>query len=267
MTSFLHVICDYAPGDMAWAEVFSALSAKLPANVRMHTTAVHSFDTVSTGFVVGQVSGGTTELRPENMLVFANCAPRKDRRDPRVNNEGEGLLYGNLRNGVHLLAVNSGHSLSFVRKEILELWSTNVEEHGSQFRSRDFFPRIIAQALLGDFSFLFHKMDALSVIPEEPPEAIGYVDSFGNLKTTFRDGNTFLSSLSEGQRIKVTIGSVMRAATVATGSFNVMEGDLAFAPGSSGHERRYWELFKRGGSAWDEFAHPAVGTRIKIDPA
>ncbi|HEY9787738.1 MAG TPA: hypothetical protein V6D17_20285 [Candidatus Obscuribacterales bacterium] len=267
MTSFLHIICDYAPGDMAWAEVFSAMAAKLPADCQIHMTAVHSFDTVSTGFVVGQISCASKELRPDNMLVFANCAPRKDRQDPRRHNEGEGLLYGSLRNGVHLLAVNSGHSLSFVRDEILELWSTNVEEHGSQFRSRDFFPRIIGQALASDFSFLNHKLDAETVIPEQPREVIGYVDSFGNLKTTFRDGDPFLSTLSEGQRVKVTIGSMMRAATVATGSFNVLEGDLAFAPGSSGHDRRFWELFKRGGSAWDEFAHPAVGTKIKIESA
>lgn len=267
MSSFLHIVCDYAPGDMAWSEVLSALSAKMPPDTRIHMTSVHSFDTVATGFVVQQISCASDELRPENMLVFANCAPRRDRKDPRQHNEGEGFLYGKLKNGVQLLAVNSGYSLSFVRDEFTELWSTNAEEHGSQFRSRDFFPRIIGEALNGNFSFLLHKLDAASLIPNEPRDVIGYVDSFGNLKTTYREGDPFLASLKEGQRIKVTIGSIIRAATVTTGSFNVMEGDLAFAPGSSGHERRFWELFKRGGSAWSEFAQPAVGTQVKIDSA
>jgi hypothetical protein len=45
----------------------------------------------------------------------------------------------------------------------------------------------------------------------------------------------------------------------------VMEGDLAFAPGSSGHDNRYWELFTRSGSAWDEFANPPTGSVIHIE--
>lgn len=265
MTSYLHLVCDYAPGDLAWAEVYSAFKAKLTEDVPLHMTSVHSFDTVSTGFVVGQLSSSGKDLKPENLTIFANCAPRKDLKVARQNNEGEGLLYASLKNGVHVIAVNSGYSMSFVRNEILELWSTDAEEFGSQFRSRDFFPRIIAQAMRGDFTFLKHKLDALEVIPEVPQEVIAYVDSFGNMKTTFRDGHETLSKLEPGQRIRVTIGSVIRAATVATGSFNVMEGDLAFAPGSSGHDKKYWELFKRGGSARDEFAHPAVGTKIAID--
>ncbi|MBX9948896.1 MAG: hypothetical protein K2Y39_07025 [Candidatus Obscuribacterales bacterium] len=265
MTSYLHVICDYAPGDLAWAEVYSAFKAKLTEDVPLHMTAVNSFDTVSTGFIVGQLSCATTGLKPDSLTIFANCAPRKDVKEARQDNEGEGLLYASLKNGVHVIAVNSGYSMSFIRDEILELWSTDAEEFGSQFRSRDFFPRIIAQAVKSDFSFLVHKLEPHKVIPEEPKEVIGYKDSFGNMKTTYREGHPVLAELKDGQRIKITIGSIIRAATVAAGSFNVMEGDLAFAPGSSGHDRRFWELFKRGGSAWEEFACPAVGTKIKID--
>lgn len=267
MSYVVHLICDYSPGDLAWAEVYSVFASKLPADTRMHMMAVASFDTVSTGFAVGQLARAGTDLRPENVLIFANCAPRKDRKDPRQNNEGEGLLFGSLKNGVNILAVNSGYSLSFVRQEILELWGTHAEDKGSQFRSRDFFPNVVGLAVSGDYSFLNHKLDAESLIPDEPKEAIGYVDSFGNLKTTFREGDGVVDRLQEGARIKVTIGSMTRAATVATGSFNVMEGDLAFAPGSSGHDRRYWELFKRGGSAWDEFFHPMPGSKIRIDLA
>jgi len=265
MTSYLHVICDYGTGDLAWAEVYSALKAKMTEDVPLHMTSVHSFDTVSTGFIVGQLSCATSDLKPESLTIFANCAPRKDGKEARQDNEGEGLLYASLRNGVHVIAVNSGYSMSFIRDEILELWSTDAEEFGSQFRSRDFFPRIVAQAVKGDFQFLVNKLDPLKVILEEPQEVIGYIDSFGNLKTTFREGHPLLQNLKDGQRIKVTIGSIIRAATVAAGSFNVMEGDLAFARGSSGHDRRFWELFKRGGSAREEFAHPPVGTKIKID--
>lgn len=259
------MICDYAPGDLAWAEIYSAVHRYLPDNCPTHLTSVGSFETISTGFALAQIALAQEMLRPEKMMVFANCAPRKDRRDPRANNEGEGLLYALLNNGVETLVVNSGHSLSFIRDEIKELWSVKADDGGSQFRSRDNFPAVIGQLANGDMSFRWHQLQVKDTIQTPPADCIGYIDSFGNLKTTIRDGDAKLASLKPGQRIKVTIGCIIRTATVASGSFNVMEGDLAFAPGSSGRERRYWEFFQRGGSATAEFGRPPVGTKISIE--
>ena len=267
MSAFIHLICDYAPGDLAWAEVMAALAGKLHDDTRLHMSSVHPFDTVSTGFLVAQLALTPVDLRPKNLLVFANTAPRKDRKEARANNEGEGLLFATLKNGVQVLAVNSGYSLAFIRDEIQELWSTNVEEAGSQFRSRDYFPLAVSKASRGDFSFIVHKLIIEETVSELPGDVVGYVDSFGNIKTTLRAGDPKLASLTPGMRLKISVGQHLSAATVATGSFNVLEGDLAFAPGSSGQDHRFWELFKRGGSAADEFGHPVAGTQIKIQPA
>ena len=265
MKQYIHLICDYAPGDLAWAEVYSAMSAHLPDDVSLHLTSVGSFDTISTGFVVGQLALANTSLRAENMVVFANCAPRKDKKEARDNNAGEGLLYGRLNNGVRVLAVNSGFSLSFIREDLSELWKVDVEEEGSQFRSRDFFPRALARVVTEDAAFKKRMLNPMDVIRDYPEAVIGYIDSFGNLKTTIRANDSFLKELQPGKRIKVRIGTVLRTATVASGSFNVMEGDLAFAPGSSGHDNRFWEFFQRGGSAAADFGHPHVGSTIMIE--
>ena len=265
MSCHIHVICDYATGDLAWAEVNSALIARLPADVSLHCTSVGSFDTISTGFVVAQLSLASAELRPKNMIVFANCAPRRDKIEARSNNAGEGLLLGILKNGVQVLAVNSGYSMSFIADDLAELWTVDCEEEGSQFRSRDFFPRALARLVRQESNFKLAKLAASEVVREYPEEVIAYIDSFGNLKTTIRAGDSCISELKAGDRIKVRIGTVARTATVATGSFNVMEGDLAFAPGSSGHERRFWEFFQRGGSAAAEFGHPHVGSNILVE--
>ena len=61
----LHLICDYAPGDMAWAELSSAFAARLPQAVRMHQCSVSSFDTVATGFILAQLALGGPDLRPD----------------------------------------------------------------------------------------------------------------------------------------------------------------------------------------------------------
>jgi S-adenosyl-l-methionine hydroxide adenosyltransferase len=265
MLEFLHLICDYAPGDLAWAEVLSALSVNLDPAIRIHQTSVKSFDTIATGFVLAQLALSSEQLRPKKLLLFANTAPRKDKKEAKTNNEGEGLLYVKLKNGIPILVVNSGYSLAFLTNEIEELYSTNAKEEGSQFRSRDFFPQVVHQAINEDYSFLLHKLDPAVCIPPPPKRVVAYIDSFGNIKTTIRSNDDAISKVAAGTRLKIKIGNIVRTATVATGIFNVMEGDLAFAPGSSGHNNRFWELFTRGGSAWDQFGHPLNGTEITIE--
>ena len=262
MQKLIHMIMDYAPGDLALAEVVSALAAQIPADYHWHVTSVHSFDTISTGFTLAQLGNQSEELRPKDTIIYANCAPRKDRREARSNNEGEGLLYGVLRSGVKVLVVNSGYSLSFVRSELEELWTINCDTGGSQFRSRDNFPQIVGKAARGDTSFLIDQLNPAEVISPPPVSAVGYIDSFGNLKTTIRNGDPLLSELTPGQRVSISINGVEMTATLASGSFNVKEGDIALAPGSSGHNKKFWEIFQRGGSAWHTYKKPRPGAEI-----
>lgn len=262
----VHVIADYAEGDLAFAEMIQALACHLPEDSRWHTTPVESFNTLATGFIIGQLGLQQAELRPEAMLIYANCAPRQDVREERQDNAGEGLLYGRLSNGVPLLVVNSGWSLAFVREHLQELWTLSIGDSGSQFRSRDIFPPVVGRVLRGDLSMLREQLDPLQQVPEIPTCRVGYIDSFGNLKTTIRDGDELLARVQPGERLDVRINGVRRAVTVVSGSFGVREGDMAFAPGSSGHDRRFWEIFQRGGSAYQTYGCPKVGAPIEIEP-
>ena len=259
-----HAVADYAAGDLAFTEVSAALAAHLPDGWTFMLTPVESFNTVATGFVLAQLALQREHLRPRDTILFANCAPRQDASAPRRDNQGEGLLYGVLHNGVPILSVNSGYSLSFVRGDLRQLWSTQVPDSGSQFRSRDLFPPYVGKVARGELDFLGQELDPATVIPEAPRGVIGYIDSFGNLKTTYRDGDFPL--LGPGQRVVISINGVKRTATVATGSFSVREGDIAFAPGSSGHDWRFWEVFQRGGSAALTFGSPRAGAPVELKP-
>lgn len=261
----VHVIADYGAGDLAFAEMISALARHLPEDARWHTLPVDSFNTLSTGFLVGQLALQEDALRPKDMIVYANCAPRQDVRDARHDNEGEGLLLGRLRNGVPVLVVNSGWSLSFVRDEVAELWTLDIGDGGSQFRSRDVFPPVVGKVARGELDMLKKQLDPQEAIPPVPEATIAYVDSFGNLKTTFREGDPALEGLEPGQRLDIRINGILRTATVASGSFAVREGDIAFAPGSSGHRRRFWEIFQRSGSAWITYGNPRAGAPIEVE--
>jgi S-adenosylmethionine hydrolase len=101
-----------------------------------------------------------------------------------------------------------------------------------------------------------------------PRSRVAYADGYGNLKTTIKRGELDLPS---GSAARVRIGEVEREAYVSDGSFEVEEGKLALAPGSSGwtdaagKETVWMELFLRGGSAWEEFGRPSIGSEVWIE--
>lgn len=262
----VQIVADYGPGDLAFSEMINALTAHLPSGYMLTSTTLSSLDTLGTGFCVAQLGLGTPSQRPSGLIIYANCAPRKDLSKERENNQGEKLVYAVLKNSVPVVIVNSGFSLSFIKEEIAELWSVNVSRGGSQFRSRDIFPPVVGMVANGDFSFKKEKIDPAdeSVIPNYPRGVIVYQDSFKNLKTTFRDGDPEVAALTPGQQIDLTINGVTRPAVVATGNFNVREGATAFSPGSSGHGRRFWEVFLRGGEASELFNNPKPGAEVTI---
>ncbi len=261
---YIAAICDYGDGDLAWLEVKAALRKYLPVGSSIDRTGVHSFATLELGFVVQQLGLSPQANRPDNLIIFGNCAPRKDRGEARVNNEGEGLVYGVLDTGVPILVVNSGYSLSFVKHRLKSLHALEISKSGSQFRSRDIFPLAVGAIANEDYSLVGAALDPLKVIPDVPVGVVAYVDSFGNLKTTYRQNDPVFASLQSGLEVRVRIGKWTSTATLATGSFNVPEGCLALSPGSSGQENRFMELFLRGNSAWRFYHEPSIETKVEL---
>jgi hypothetical protein len=259
----IHIIADYGQGDLAFAEVVQRFKLHLP-EAETVLTPVPAFSTLAAGFCVAQL--GLNEA-PQGTLIYHNVAPRADEDEARSENEGERLAYARLPTGVQVVGVNAGETFSFLRDEAAELRWVEVAAEGSQFRSRDLFPRAAADILRG-------KPDALGApipaahIPDVPPNRIAYVDGYGNLKTTIRFD---AESMKVGSRLHVRIGRAEREAVVSDGTFAVAPGEMSFAPGSSGwssrggEEVRWVELFLRGGNAWESFGCPSVGNQIEVE--
>ena len=258
----LHVVADYGPGDLAFAEVAQAIRLYLPDAEPLYTP-VAPFATLAAGFCVAQLG---LNPAPPGTVVYHNVAPREDEGEAREGNEGERLAYALLPNGVRVIGVNAGHAFSFVRDAADDLRWASVPAEGSQFRSRDLFPAAAADIALGRPGSLGGKIDA-SAIPAVPGHRVAYVDGYGNLKTTIEQATPDVAS---GTGVRVHIGEVEHTATASDGSFGVAAGELAFAPGSSGWpmpgggEARWMELFLRGASAWEAFGRPPVGARVEI---
>src|ERR687894_328979 len=259
----IHVIADYGPGDLAFTEVAQRIKLHLPDAEPLYTP-VPAFATLAAGFCAAQLG---LNPAPPNTLIYHNVAPRKDDEEARVGNEGERLAFARLPTGVRVVGVNSGYAFSFVRDAAEELCWSSVGAEGSQFRSRDLFPHAAAAIASGRPGALADAMST-SDIPDVPRSRVAYADGYGNLKTTIKRGELDLSS---GSIVQVGIGDVEREAHVSDGSFEVEEGKLALAPGSSGwtddagKDTVWMELFLRGASAWEEFGRPPVGSGVRVE--
>ncbi len=223
----LHVVCDYAAGDLASSEVLGAVSDQISASTRLIYTPVLAFNTVHTGFVSAQLA--RRPLKRDRRVLYINCAPRGDKKERRANNAGEGLVYGELRNGTIVVAVNSGYSLSWLRDDFVCLYEANVADFGSQFRSRDNFPAMVGWAAASWFGRLWRgrmlgaKLDPHAVIPPPPGSVVGYIDNFGNVKTSLLRGDELTANFQPGETVVVTLWrgwkDTSRIPLVGTSSF------------------------------------------------
>lgn len=259
----VHVIADYGAGDLAFAEVVQRIKVHLP-DAEPVLTPVPPFATLAAGFCVAQL--GLNEA-PPGTIIYHNVAPRFDSDEARPGNAGERLAYARLPTGVRVIGVNAGAAFAFVRDAAEELRWAAVPAAGSQFRSRDLFPQAAAAIALGRPDALGDAIDRAD-IPEVPPGRVAYVDGYGNLKTTLRQGD---NDRAPGSTVRVRIGDAACEAVASDGTFEVEPGQLAFAPGSSGWAEpggaaaRWMELFLRGGNAWEALGRPPAGARIEID--
>jgi hypothetical protein len=261
----VHIVADYGVGDLAFAEVAQRIKFYLP-DAEPVPTPVPPFATLAAGLCVAQL--GLNEA-PPGTIVYHNVAPREDDEEARTGNEGEKLAFALLPTGVRVVGVNAGYTFSFVRDHAEELRWASVEAEGSQFRSRDLFPKAAAAIASGRPDALADEI-GLSDIPDVPRSCVAYADGYGNLKTTIESSEEIRRGTSSGSVVRVGIGGVEREAVLSDGSFEVEEGELAFSPGSSGwtgssgREMVWRELFLRGGSAWEEFGRPPLGSKIEI---
>lgn len=255
----LSFIADYSNSRrLSFSEVEQAVRHQTDRVENFNCVPVRPFNTIEAGFVLRQLAVDCP--KPENKFFYVNVAPRKDETSPRVNNDGEDLVYLELENGVEVVSTLSGYTLSFVRDEIKDLKSLNVSSKGSQFRSRDIFPEAVAKVMENEQGIFEGEVEA--VIPSLPENRVGYIDGFGNIKTTIRKSEI---DKQKEEVFEVEINAQAGVLTFSDGIFHVSEGEMVFAPGSSGGEDPFMEIVLRGGSAAERLGNTKPGDRIEID--
>ena len=265
--TLLHLVCDYAPDGLEFAEITTRLHDQLaePSSVLIQQTATPPLDTIAVGFVTAQLALAPVQQRT---VIFGNSAPRRDLHDEAAENRGRGLRYVRLTNGVQVLSVSSEFAFGFVRSDVAEYREVDCPDAGSQFRSRDFFPQRVAAVVDGDRSVLGDELDP-ATIEVVPPNLVAWTDGFGNIKTSMRRSHLRSAGYTTGDRVLVTLNGVTLAGVVADGGFTVERGVLAVSAGSSGYADPFIELFLRvhhmsEKTAAVRFDYPDGGTRFEI---
>ncbi len=259
---YIDFIADYGSttgqDDLAFSEVniklceeFDALNMPFPM---IKNLSVGPFNTIETGFVVAQIAQNS-KLGKKH-IVYHNTAPRKDELSARENNAGEFLAVCELANGVRIIGVYGGYTFSFLDAPV---YKVKCAYDGSQFRSRDVFPKCVASLAqcvdkpLSDWSLLGEKVNN---IPKVPENIILSVDGYGNIKTNIQISDNIKS---------VIINDIKENLKVGQGIFDINDGDLVLAPGSSGWKGNFLtEICLRGGSASQLFNNPKAGDKISL---
>lgn len=259
----ISVIADYGPlSDMAFAEVTQSIYHEMGhLKLRLKEYAVPPFDTHATGFFLAETALNS-QLKNKH-LFYVNTAPRHDDHKPKEDSEGEKLVYVKLTNGVRIVAVNSGYSLSYVKPAIEESYVVEVENAGSQFRSRDFYPKVLADVAHDDYS----RMKPIEpYIPDVPENVVGIVDGYGNIKTTVSPDSI---AAHKGKFLSLEINGHKHFVKAGNSIFDVPDGHLCMAKGSSGWTypdgKRFssTEVVLRSGNAFLLFGKPHGGCTVK----
>ena len=254
----IQIVADYGTGDLAFAEVIQRFKQLLPG-ADIQTISTPPFSTLNTGFIISQLA----LYNPSRQLfIYANTAPRKDDTQQRTDNEGEKFKFALLDNNVQVCGVDAGFCFSFIKPEIKLFQLIKVQNKGSQFRSRDFYPQAAVGIINGQHRQYLGKKLSTKNIPNIPQNRIIHIDAYGNIKTTIRHSSVHLKP---GQKIRVVINHIFQTGIYANGNFSVKSGDLAFAPGSSGGNNPFMEIFLRSGNASRYFGNPPVETKFKIE--
>ena len=263
----IHVVQDYVSGGLEFGEIIQQLHFNLehPENFYIQPTSVPSLDTVALGFATAQYALG--EASP-GMIIYGNAAPRRDKNGAQKDNVGDGIKYAKLDNGAEVINVYSDFAFGFMKKHIVEFRDIDCPNSGSQFRSRDFFPKIVARLANGDRSMLTKKLNVKD-IPNVPNNLIAWTDGFGNIKTTMRKSD--IKDFKPGEKVQVILNNVNMVGVFSIGGFQVDRGVLAINAGSSGYDDPFIEMFLRvhhmsEKTAAVRFDYPTGGTEFELKP-
>lgn len=248
----LIVIADYCFDTLVTQELKSAVEGFVKDPTGINTSFVASTpSTIHTAFLLLQIV--TTEERygrPHETVIFVNTDPRLEKSEKSDHAEGARGVVIKLNTGMMITGPNAGNCFSLIKSHIERVYTYSGLEKGSQFRSRDNYPSLLAYLM----DYLDSELDlqeaSTSTIPDYRGAHVGHIDNYGNIKTTMPQ-SALKGKFEYGDSVEVAIGEVSQTATYVDNLFGGAVGQLVIYPGSSGSpDDRLLEI-----SAWSHFGN------------
>jgi hypothetical protein len=242
----VHLVADYGPGDLAFAQLAQRLELLVP-EVTVTVTRVGPSDTLAAGFCAARLARGPGASR---QLVVQDVTSARG--------AAERLCVARTAEGAVVAAANAGWCWSFLADGLRGLWQLDVcHRHGLAPG------QAVAAAVTRMLSHHGHALGppvSRDTVPALPRRVVAYVDGDGNVDTT-------IDRLPgpPGARVVVRIGGVSAPARVADSSATAEPGELTLRPGAiRGPAEAFLQLAVAGGSASRLFGDPPTGTPIAL---
>src|SRR3989338_6160597 len=244
------IIGDYCDDTLVCQELRSAIGGFVKDLTFIQISFVHSNpSTIHTAFLLSQIV--QTEERygkPQETIIFVNTDPRIESTVGVRESEGARGIIIKLVSGIWVTGPNAGFDFSLIKDKIDAAYTYSGLEKGSQFRSRDRYPRVIAHLM--DYMEDDLQLDEIeaNVIPELHGLFVGHIDNYGNIKTTITVDD-LKGKYEHGDTLEVEIHGTIHKARYVDNLFGGNVGELVMYPGSSGKpDNAYLEI-----SAWSHF--------------
>jgi hypothetical protein len=227
VTPLVHLVADYGPGDLAFAQTVQRLALVAPEAQICPTLAA---DTLAAGLCVAALA---LAAGPADRVVLHDVAgPAGDDR----------MWIGRTREGVLIVGAARGCTWSFVAPALDELCALDLPVDAD-----------IARALRRAVTKHPHAICAVigrDRVPAPPDCVLAWTDRAGNLQTTL--------AAAPAERVTVRIGDHAEPARLGSPA----DGELVLEPGTRGLQR----LAVGGGSAAERFGGPPAGMPVEVTP-
>lgn len=265
------LIADYGTDSLAIAEVVTAIRRSTTQPFSFDVVASRPFNTIHTGFLLAQLHEQLLPSSGAGTIFYLNTDPRTHTSEGVVRAEGAPLVHALLTSGAQVITPLAGHCLSLVKSHVAQLHLIPSKSAGSQFRSRDLFPQVIASVLDGSIATHHGPSFAVERIPNVPPGThVLHIDNYGNIKTSFTERDRASLRLEWGSDALIRLTGREVRVPIVENIFARPAGTLVFAPGSSGDPANpYFELSIRFAgnvrrSAAEYFQWPEPGTTLHV---
>ena len=256
----LIVLGDYCSDTLVCQEIRASVEGSLKDPTGVRISFIHSTpSTIHTAFLLNQLV--ITEERygvPSETVFFVNTDPRLEKNTEIKEAEGSKGVIMKLASGLYITGPNAGYCFAMIKDKIEILYTYEPLVKGSQFRSRDNYPRVIAHLM--DYLEQDLEMDTIdrANVPELRGFYVGHVDNYGNIKTTITKED-LKGKYELGDLVKPRINGIQKDARYVDNLFGGAVGELVMYPGSSGTpDNPFMEI-----SAWSHFSNGPAGQVVK----